>query len=707
MNPSEYLGIFVDDAREHLQLMNRGLLTLEKDPASREALEDVFRAAHTLKGMSATMGFTAMATLTHRMESALEAMRAGKLAVTTPRMNVLFACLDALEAGVNRVAQGEEEPPTDRLVDDLEKLLAENEDRYENGVAAAGAKAGPADPADPVSWSEFDLNVARQALERGYNVFSLRIVLARDCLLKSARVYLVMHNLEAEGEVIKSQPPVEDLEEERFGQEFTLVYVTKLPESEVRGLLESIAELESVDIAPVALGEVAATAEAGLEKRDDAVEASENAPVSGDVRAAAAAPATSAATGGAIPGGGGHQVIRQTVRVEIGKLDMLMNLVGELVINRSRLAQIASSERLPALQETIEELARVTFDLQNVVMKARMVPIEHVFSRFPRMVRDLATNLGKEVEFIIEGGDTELDRTVVDEIGDPLLHLLRNAVDHGIETPEERIAAGKPRKSRLRLSARHEGNQVLVELADDGRGIDLEKVRRRAVERGLVSVADAASLSEHEIIDFLFLNGFSTADKVSDLSGRGVGLDVVRNKIGSLNGSVEVGTRKGEGTVFTIKLPLTLAIIQALLVGLGEKEIYALPLENIEEIVKVPEGGIKTIRGKEHILFRDQVVPVLRLGQLFATPGWEGGIARRNVVVVKSGRRRIGLLVDRLIGQQEIVIKPLDGLLAGVPGFAGATILGDGTVALILDVLNLEGESRAGNNTVERVDKTA
>lgn len=739
MNPNEYLGIFVDDAHEHLQLMNQGLLTLEKNPASRAALEDVFRAAHTLKGMSATMGFKAMATLTHRMESALEEMRSGRMEVTTARMNVLFGCLDALEGGVNRVARGEEEPPTEGLVAELETLTSGGGDTKANcgkgGVTPAAEVAAAKDDSDASSEldavSELERDVIRQAVRRGYNVFDLRIVLASDCVLKSARVYLVMHNLESEGEVIKARPPVEDLEEERFGQEFALLYVTRLPESEVRGLLESISEIQAVEIMALKVEDAAETIENG--RGDELEEESKGKSLEAVVAAArAVAAAAEAGPGGKGPnivqgGQTGHQAIRQTVRVEIGKLDMLMNLVGELVINRSRLAQIGASQRVPALQESIEELARITFDLQNVVMKARMVPIEHVFSRFPRMVRDLATSLGKDVEFLIEGAETELDRTVVDEIGDPLLHLLRNAIDHGIETPRERLAAGKPAKSHLRLSAHHEGNQVMVELADDGRGIDLDKVRQKAVERGLVDASQGEELNEHEVVEFLFLNGFSTADRVSDVSGRGVGLDVVRTKIGSLNGSVEVATRAGEGTVFTIKLPLTLAIIQALLVGLGEKEIYALPLENIEEIVKVQEGGIKTIRGREHILFRDQVVPILCLGRLFATPDSAGTGSRNNVVVVKAGRRRLGLLVDRLIGQQEIVIKPLDGLLASVPGFAGATILGDGMVALILDVLNLEGETRGAEsrgaesrgsetrsgetrssaNLMERVDKTA
>jgi two-component system chemotaxis sensor kinase CheA len=333
-------------------------------------------------------------------------------------------------------------------------------------------------------------------------------------------------------------------------------------------------------------------------------------------------------------------------------------------------------------------------------MKARMVPIDQVFNRFPRMVRDLARELGKEINLVIEGHETELDRTVVDEIGDPLVHLLRNAVDHGVEAPDVRRTAGKNPAGEVRITARHEGNQVVVVVSDDGGGVDAARIKAKAVQKGIITAEEAGQMGEQEAYGLLFRSGFSTADKVTDISGRGVGLDVVTTKIQSLNGAVELQSKPGAGSQFIIKLPLTLAIIQALLVQLGSREVYALPLENIEEIIKVKQEALKSIQRAEYLLFRGQVIPVIRLGTLFATPDAGGAQEEFDVVVVKSGGRRLGLVVDQLLGQQEIVIKSLDSLLADVRGFAGATILGDGKVALILDVLSLN-RPEAGHSPVK------
>ncbi|MBE3575219.1 MAG: chemotaxis protein CheA [Firmicutes bacterium] len=739
MSTSEYLGVFLDESREHLQAMNDGLLALESDPGSRDALDNVFRAAHTLKGMSATMGFQEMAELTHRLETILDEFRSGQAAPDRPVMDLLFKSVDRLEAMIQAIAGGEPEPEAKDLLEALQQLGQAKQDGVpppDAGGAGAGSRSGagavggavggPAGSAagqpeqSGQEWpglNEYDQAVIAEARARGYQACRIHIRLVEDCLLKSARVYLIMRALEGLGEVIKAVPPVEELEEERFDRDFELVLLTKHPVADVEQALDKLTEIQRRDIqvlqppqepgAGTATPPGAAARGTGKPGQQGAGAAARSgagagagpgspAGASGSISGAAQAAASEAAhpPGPANGAAGTHSNAslshaRQTVRVEIGKLDILMNLVGELVINRSRLSQLTMNLQASGVQESVEELARITSELQSVVMKARMVPIDHVFQRFPRMMRDLSHALGKQIDFVVEGGDTELDRTVVDEIGDPLVHLLRNAVDHGIEPPEARVAAGKPAVGRVRLSARHEGNQVLIELSDDGRGLDLEKIRRRAVERGVVSAQEAAELTEHDLVEMLFQPGFSTSDQVTDVSGRGVGLDVVRSKVTALNGSVDVRFNPGKGTTFMIKLPLTLAIIQALLVGLGKSEIYAIPLENIDEIIHVSEEQIQTVRGREHLLFRDQAIPVIRLARRFKTPDALEGGGKRSLVIVRSGRRRVGLMVDRLIGQQEIVIKPLEGVLHNSGGFVGATILGDGTVALILDVLRL------------------
>ncbi|MDI6872183.1 MAG: chemotaxis protein CheA, partial [Bacillota bacterium] len=543
--------------------------------------------------------------------------------------------------------------------------------------------------------------VLAEAVENAYRLYQVDVELDEQCILKSARAYLVVRNLEDQGQVVHIQPPVEALEEDKFARVFSLLYATRLMAEEVLNVVHSVSEISRVRVSAYQLAPTAA--QAGQDEGAAPAAGPSAVPTPPHVEAAApeAAAASDAAHldapaegGAAAPGAAkattvGHQAVRQTVRVDIEKLDSLMNLVGELVINRSRLSQIGMQAKVPMLGETIEELARITTDLQGLVMKARMVPIDQVFNRFPRMVRDLARELGKEINLVIEGHETELDRTVVDEIGDPLVHLLRNAVDHGVEPPDVRKAVGKNPVGEVRLTARHEGNQVVVEVSDDGKGVDVTKVKARAVERGVVTAEEAAQMTEQEAYSLLFRSGFSTADKVTDISGRGVGLDVVNNKIQSLNGTVELHSKPGAGSRFVIKLPLTLAIIQALLVKLGQHEVYALPLENIEEIIKVPQDALKSIQRAEYLLFRGQVIPVIRLGVLFATPDAGEGESELDVVVVKSGGRRLGLVVDQLLGQQEIVIKSLDSLFADVRGFAGATILGDGKVALILDLLSL------------------
>jgi two-component system chemotaxis sensor kinase CheA len=377
------------------------------------------------------------------------------------------------------------------------------------------------------------------------------------------------------------------------------------------------------------------------------------------------------------------------VRVDIDKLDSLLNLVGELVINKTRLEQIGITHRLTDLVETIEQMDRVTTDLQNVVMKVRMVPVGQVFNRFPRMVRDLSRELNKEINLIIQGEETELDRTVIDEIGDPLVHLLRNSIDHGIEHPDERVAKGKNPVGEVRLIASHEGNNVVILVEDDGKGINAEVIKQKAMEKGLITQAEADKMDANEAVRLVFLPGFSTAEVVTDVSGRGVGMDAVKNKIESLGGMVDVETKINEGSKFKIRLPLTLAIIQALLVEVA-KEIYAIPLGSIDSTINLEPSDIKTIQNREVILLRGQIIPIIRLADVLQIPRAESeDSGELFVVIVHMGEFRAGIIVDNLIGQQEIVIKSLGKLLAGIKVIAGATILGNGQVALILDIGSL------------------
>ncbi|MDI3280113.1 MAG: chemotaxis protein CheA [Bacillota bacterium] len=676
MDMSQYLGVFLDETREHIQAMNDGLLALEGNPEDQDSLEKIFRAAHTLKGMSATMGFNDLAELTHAMESLLDKLRKKELAVTSDLMDLIFQCVDALETLTEEIAAGVQERSS---VAELIARLHEHGEkggrapvRRPAGKAPASEEKGEREGGAALVLDEKEKARILEAQGKGLKAYLVRVELEKECLLKSARVFLILRNLEERGQVLRTDPPVEDLESERFELAFSVVYLAPLGPEEITRFLQSIAEVEKVEVSPLA---EELTAESSFRAEAAAAGLSPAAPGEGKRPA-----------GGQ---GGVRNAVHQTVRVDIEKLDALMNLVGELVINRSRLAQIGVTARVAVLNETIEELARITTDLQALVMKARMVPIEQVFSRFPRMVRDLSRELGKKVNLVIEGGETELDRTVVDEIGDPLIHLLRNAVDHGIETPEERRKAGKPEEGTVRLTARHEGNQVVVEVQDDGRGIDLAKIKEKAIQMGLVTEEEAATLSQRQLMNFIFRPGFTTAGRVTDVSGRGVGLDVVATTVQALNGTVNLESEPGRGSRFVIKLPLTLAIIQTLLVGLGQREVYAIPLENIEEIVKIKEKTVQMIQNQEYLLFRGQVIPILRLAELFATPDAAARGEECNVVVIRSGGHRIGVVVDHLIGQQEIVIKPLGSLLSDVRFFAGATILGDGKVALILDVVAL------------------
>lgn len=686
MDVNQYLGIFLEEAREHLQTLNRCLLDLEHDPEDLHVLDEIFRSAHTIKGMSATMGYAEIAELTHEMENVLDLLRKGTLKAQAEIIDTLFQCVDRLEQLVEEVAGGRSggvdvTPLSKKLASIAKGEAPATEKNLEAAVPVAKEVA-----VCQTLLNETETQLVKTAIAQGMRVYDLKIAIRQGTLLKSVRAYMVMKAFDEMGDVIKTDPLVEELEKDNFGNEFSVILVTDLDMEKVRETILSIAEIETVTavmcsipatkMEPLDASEAKMESKADLDEEPDALKTS----------TASTAPSTKPVVD-AKQQDQAKVKSRQMLRVDAEKLDSLLNLVGELVINKTRLQQIGLSNQLLELSEAIEQMDRVTTDLQSIVMKLRMVPVGQVFNRFPRMVRDLSHGLGKEINLVIQGEETELDRTVIDEIGDPLVHLLRNSIDHGIEKPADRVAAGKNPVGELRLIARHEGNNVLLMVSDDGKGLKPEVLKQKALEKGLVTKAELDAMDPSEVMRLIFLPGFSTAETVTDVSGRGVGMDAVRNKIEALGGLLELESTQGQGTRVKIRLPLTLAIIQALLVRIRE-ESYAIPLGSIDSTINIVPDDIRTIQQQEVILLRGQIIPLVRLGRILGVAGPESFEPEQElfVVIVQSGDHKIGLLVDALVGQQEIVIKSLGKLLTGIKQIAGATILGDGQVVLILDV---------------------
>lgn len=674
---NQYLGIFLEEAREHLQTLNRCVLDLEHEPGDLHILDEIFRSAHTIKGMSATMGYSAIAELTHEMENVLDLLRKGVLTAHTEIIDTLFQCVDRLEQLVEEVANGQTGGVDVAALSAKLAALAKGEPLES---ATSAEKAIPPVATDTASKTTMTLNdteaeMVNTAISQGLQALELVIGLRQGTLLKSVRAYMAMKALDEMGEVIKTDPVVEDLEKDNFGQEFSVLLITDLPSDKVRETILSIAEIETVTATPCAKTVTVAN-EPELEKKSTAT-----------TGASATERTPEAVHDNKVESAAAKNKGRALVRVDAEKLDSLLNLVGELVINKTRLQQIGLSNQLQELSEATEQMDRVTTDLQGIVMKLRMVPVGNVFNRFPRMVRDLSHSLGKEINLVIQGEETEMDRTVIDEIGDPLVHLLRNSIDHGIEKPEERIAAGKNPVGEVRLIARHEGNNVLLMVTDDGKGLKPDVIKQKALEKGLLTKAELDAMDTNEILKLIFMAGFSTAETVTDVSGRGVGMDAVRTKIENLGGALELDSTPGQGTRVRIRLPLTLAIIQALLVQV-QAETYAIPLGSIDSTINITPEDIRTIQQQEVILLRGQIIPLVRLGRSLGIMNADGFAAGQElyVVIVQSGDHKIGLLVDALVGQQEIVIKSLGKILTGIRQIAGATILGDGQVVLILDV---------------------
>ncbi len=677
MDMSQYLDVFLEESKEHIGSLNQKLLDLEKNPNDIPALNEIFRAAHTLKGMSSTMGFDDLADLTHHMENVLSDLKEGLLPVNSGVIDVIFKCFDRIQMMVDKIeTEGSGEVDNRDLIVLLEGVKAGNfeaaavlEEEIIEVQISADVKPGELAVHDTFEFNEYDLTVIKEAESRNLNVYHIKISIDEQCMMKAVRAFMTFKAIEEDGEVIKSLPSAQDLDEGRFENDFEVLVISASEQDELKHKLSVISEVSVAAIDKIDPGSITASS-----KPPTLVEVNVEEVKGIQAEADESKKATA------------HKV-KQTVRVDIERLDNLMNLVGELVMHKGRLEQIGATRKITELNETMEQIDRITTDLQSVVMKVRMVPIEQVFNRFPRMVRDLAKELDKEVDFLVEGKETELDRTVIDEIGDPLVHLLRNALDHGLESPEERMRNGKPARGTIALRARHEGNNVYIEVEDDGAGINTQRILEKAREKGLISDKESEGISRDEAIEFLFRSGFSTAKNVTDVSGRGVGLDVVKNKIEALNGEIFVDSRPGQGTRFRIKLPLTLAIIQALMVSV-RGEIYAVPLSSVDETTMIRNTDIKMVQNQEVIMLRGNVLPLYRLGKLLDVPG-EDNEEEMYVVVVRKSERQIGLVVQTLIGQQEIVIKSLGKLMTGIPGLAGAIVAGDGYVRLILDVATL------------------
>lgn len=674
MDTSQYMSMFIEESLDNLQTLNESLLDLEQNPEDTDKVNEIFRVAHTIKGMAATMGFTELAELTHKMEDVLAEFRSGELKVTQDVVTVLFDCLDTLEKMVDNVQEGSDETvEIDDIIKALEeiKAIGQSSDNSLNEPVneEPEKESGKVNANLSFELNEYDLSVIKQARDKGFNSIEVKITLSENTLLKSARAFLIVKDLEEHGEILKSEPATQEIENEEFDFELKFIVVTKNSVDEILSIVNGISEVdkveasliefESLEVETKNIEEKPAVKETVVENKPEVVKKPKD----------TKKPVHKKET----------KKMHQSVRVDLERIDNLMNMVSELVIYRTRLEQIVIDHKSQELNETLEQVGRTTSDLQDLVMKIRMLPLDTVFNRFPRMIRDVSVELNKEINFIIEGADTELDRTVIDEIGEPLIHLLRNAADHGVESKEVRIAQGKPPVGTIKLVAYQEGTKALIKVMDDGAGINVEKVRAKAEKKGI----NTEGMSDADIKNLIFAQGFSTNDVVTDISGRGVGMDVVKTKISALGGTVDVISEEGKGSTFIIKLPLTLQIIQALLVKVGE-ETLAISLGFIDRVIDYKEENIKRSNGKEVIVYRDDVIPLVRLNESLDIESSESD--KKFVIIVNVGDKTIGLLVDSLLGQQEIVIKPLGKTLKGLDQYIGATILGNGLVTLILDI---------------------
>lgn len=698
MDVSQYLEIFIDESEEHLQTLSDCIMVLEKEPDNKDTINEVFRAAHSLKGMAGTMGFKRMQHLTHDMENVFQEVRSDRVKVTSGMIDLLFKCLDALEGYLDNIKSTSDEGTEDNevIIKELNDFIAkadgeaeaENKEVSEVKEAAPAATQEEKEGQEKIELTEEEKKAIREAEANGQHIYAMTVRIQKDCLLKAARAFLVFKAVEDFGQILVYRPSSQDIEDEKFELDFSFFLASEEETDKIVAAAKAVSEIEKVDAEEIHLEEYLKEAAAQEEQQaKEAATEQKEAPAEVPKAAEKKAPAAAAKKQT-----NAKPVTGRTVRVDIEKLDALMNQVSELIIAKNSLVSISSNEsgeyQNQSFHEQIEYLERITTNLHESVMKVRMVPIESVVNKFPRMIRDLSRKLGKKMELYMTGEDTELDRTVVDQIGDPLQHLLRNSADHGLEDNATRVERGKPEVGSIFLKAFQEGNNVIIEVGDDGNGIDVAAVRDKAVERGVITAEQAENMSQKEIINLLFLPSFSMAKKITDISGRGVGLDVVKSNIEALGGDVEVRTKLGEGTTFIVRLPLTLAIIQALMVEIRDEK-YAIALGSIANIESIPVNEIKYVQAQEVIHLRGAVIPLIRLDQVLDMEEKQEEPENLTVVIVKKGDSLAGLVVDNLIGQQEIVIKSLGKYITNNKIISGATILGDGEVALILDVNTL------------------
>jgi two-component system, chemotaxis family, sensor kinase CheA len=640
MDTSQYLPMFVAECREHLQELNLAVVRIEEQPDDRATVDEIFRIAHSLKGMSATMGFEGMAALTHQMEDVFELLRQRSGGLARETVDVLLECLDALAGAIDAIeADGAERLEPAPLVERLQGLVRDR--TPDQRVARHGGAA-----AAPLPGAVVDAVAAGQAM------LHARVTLGDETLMPAVRAYMVIAAAADLGTVVASAPAEDDVE--AFDGRRVDVWITA--EVEAAALSAALTSVPDVDTAEVA--EVA------------------KAVVEGEIEPAAAAamPVVSGERGDAVRAAA-------TVRVDAERLDQLMHLMGELVVQRTQVEVLAAQADVPGLSQAMQDLTRCSHALQSIVMQVRMIPVEAVFLRFPRLVRDLSSKLGKQVELELVGQDTELDRTVVDALGDPLVHLVRNALDHGLETPADREGAGKPAAGTVRISARHAGGNVVITVADDGAGVDRRAVAAKAVRAGLITAEQADAIDMARAIELLFTPGFSTRDQADDISGRGVGMDAVRAKVRELGGEVLLTSEPGVGTTAQIRLPLTLAIMAALLVRAGGR-VFGIALDRIDRTVRLADHPVRSAAGQRMLVVGDAVLP---LYDAAAALGHERADDCEFAVIVQSQERSVALAVSSLIGQRELVTRPLPADLSDLAPVSGAAVLSDGEIALLVD----------------------
>lgn len=704
MDVSQYLEIFIDESSEHIQTLSDCIMTLEQEPENKDTINEIFRAAHSLKGMAGTMGFKRMQHLTHDMENVFQEVRSDKIKVDSSMIDLLFKCLDAIDSYVENIKSTSDEGTDDNevIIKELNDFIAkangqpvskqaEPQETVNEAKTQASSDAS-SNVLDTIELTNNEKNLIDEAISAGLKIYGMTVTVANDCLLKAARAFLVFRAVEELGQIVVYRPSSQDIEDEKFDLSFSFFVASGESFDKLEHAASNVSEIDKVEGKEITEfhieGEAEQTAQASEETQKAPEKKEEKAPAA---KTETAKPKTS---NDSQKQAVSHKkaTTSRTVRVDIEKLDMLMNQVSELIIAKNSLVAMSSSDgennNNQSFHEQIEYLERITTNLHESVMKVRMVPIESVTQKYPRMIRDLSRTLNKKMNLVITGEDTELDRTVVDQIGDPLQHLLRNSADHGLESNEVRLERGKPEVGTIFLNAYQEGNNVVIKVGDDGNGINTEAVKAKAIERGIVTAEQAENLSQKDIINFLFMPSFSMAKQITDISGRGVGLDVVKSGIEQLGGDVSVSTELGKGTTFTVRLPLTLAIIQALMVEIRD-EIYAIALGSISNIEDIPVKDIKYVQAKEVIHLRGSVIPIIRLDKMLDIEPKEQEPDHLTVVIVQKGDQQAGLVVDNLIGQQEIVIKSLGKYINGNKLISGATILGDGDVALILDVNTL------------------